>query len=528
MPRQGLQDAGYATRKTIPIRPIFGLWSYDPARDAPPGSSPDMQNCVVVKGLLSKRPGYLRLPAAHTGFNEPVLGLYATQDTNKIQYLYAATPTKIYRYDTTTNSWIQITGTPLTGGLDDLFSWENSQAKVVFSQGIDRIQIMDYAGPTYALLNANAPAARYLCRFNGRLNAGHTLETGLSLPYRHRRPVRDDHTDWVGLGSGFRDQSEFPYHMQNMKKLGASMILYYEQGIEAALEQPNAAAPYRYEIRATDIGIYASRTLGAWNQQQFFLGGDDFYGFNGLDPQKVGLQIRDEVFRLLNPSRLQVCFGDVLPATTEYAAFLVSGGAQYPDHVWVFNWTRGIWYKWTVKDHRCSAIYRLDDPLVIDELVGTIDDQNFEIDAFAIQSSYPSLMTGHQAGFVYRWSPIYRSDDGLPIDCYWTSHDFTAESVFSEPGVKLVCEGITVEYVGMGQQFDLDFSFSTDGGTTWGVPVTLTSSVGNGGFRTMTLSRRVTGNRIRFRMQQRSAEQTFQVSKFEVEFTTDKAGESDS
>ena len=128
---------------------------------------------------------------------------------------------------------------------------------------------------------------------------------------------------------------------------------------------------------------------------------------------------------------------------------------------------------------------------------------------------------------MYRWSPIERSDDGASIPAYWTSHDFTAESVFNDPGVKLVLESITVEYVGIGQQFPLEFSFSLDGGTTWIFPVTVMSSVGIGGFRTLTVSRRVTGNRIRFKMAQDSAVDTFQVSKFEVEFTLDKAGESD-
>jgi len=525
--RQGLQQANYAPRKTVPIRPIYGVWSYDPARDAPPGSSPDMQNCVVVKGLLSKRPGYRRMPGDHAGFGEPVVGLFATQDVDKVQYLYAATLTKIYRYDFVPAVWTQVTGPALTGASDNLFSWENSQAKVVFSQGVDHVKVMDFAGASYADLSVNAPAAKYLCRFNGRLNLAHTREGTVNFPYRHRRPVRDNHTDWNGLGAGFRDQSEFPYHIQNMKKLGSAMILYYEQGIEAALEQANAAAPFRYEVRATDIGVYSARTLAGWNQQHFFLGGDDFYGFTGLDPQKIGLQVRDEVFRLLNPSRVHVGFGEVLPATTEYSAFLVGGGSVYPDHAWVFNWGRGIWYKWTVSSHRCSAIYRLEDPLTIDELVGLIDEQNFAFDDAAIESLYPALVTGGQNGFVYRWSPIERSDDGASIPAYWTSHDFTAESVFNDPGVKLVLESITVEYVGIGQQFPLEFSFSLDGGTTWIFPVTVMSSVGIGGFRTLTVSRRVTGNRIRFKMAQDSAVDTFQVSKFEVEFTLDKAGESD-
>lgn len=522
MAREGLQQAAYAERKAIPIRPVLGYWSFDQGTEMPAGSSPDMLNCIVERGLLRKRPGFSKFPSDASSFGEPVTGLYATQDVNKDQQLLAMTPTGGHKFNVLTEGWEALTpASPFTGDEEDIWQFENSENAFVFSQGVDPIQLLAFDSLTPADLDANAPPARFLCRFNGRLNIGHTFENPDTFPYRHRRPVRGDHTDWTGLGSGFRDQDEFPYHMQGMKKLGTQMILYYEQSIEACIGQPAAAAPFRYETRVGDIGLYAAYTLAGRNDRHFMLGTDDFYSFNGATPQPIGQQVRDDVFATLNTGKLHMMWGIVVPAPQEYLAALVSGGADYPDTGWVFNWVRQIWTKWTIPSHRCAAIYRVDDPITIDELIGTIDEQNWEFDSLAVQTAYPSLLTGTQDGYVMQWSPLKKSDDGDAITCRWTSHDFTAEKVFGRPDRQIVLERLGIEYKGTGAEFDLDISYSVDGGDTWSAPVTITGESHISGLHTMFETTRVTGDRVRFRFQQTSATQTFFISKFIPEFTLD-------
>lgn len=511
----------YAQVQPVPIRPILGYWAYDPGRDAPLGSSPDVVNCTVERGLLRKRMGYAKFPSDHAGFGEPVTGLFVTQDVDKVQYLYAATPSKMYYYDSATMQWIEITGAGLNATDVNIYAFENSQNKVVFSNGVDKVQVMDYTGPSYAGLNANAPACKFLCRYNGRLNLGHTFEGAGPdpLPYRHRRPVRDDHTDWTGLGSGFRDQDEFPYHMQNMRKMLTVMMLYYEHMIEACIQQPDASAPFRYETRVADIGLYGEYTLDGRNDMHFFLGGDDFYQFNGATPTEIGAVVRDDVFRSLNTSEIRKCFGKIIPATKDYACWVPGGGSEYADTVWVYNWARRIWHKWTTDFHRVATIYRLDDAVTIDDLTGTIDEQNFEFDSIAVQSEYPSLITGHQDGYVHKWNPTLKSDDGAAIPCRWTSSDFTAEMVFKNPERQLTLERITVEYQGIASEFTLSFYVSTDGGLTWDGPFDCTGEAKNGGFHTMAITPRTTGDKIRFKFEQNSATESFAISRITPEFT---------
>ena len=123
------------------------------------------------------------------------------------------------KYDFATNTWNALTGTALTGGDTQWFSFETSQNSIVFCQGVDKIQRHDIStvSTAYAVLNANAPITRYLTRFANRLIAAYTIEGGVSKPFRIRRPVADDHTNWTGSGSGFTDQTEYPFQLRGIR-----------------------------------------------------------------------------------------------------------------------------------------------------------------------------------------------------------------------------------------------------------------------------------------------------------------------
>ena len=203
----------YPQFKAVPIRPTGGMFKFDQEGEIPPNASPDMGNCYVFEGRLCKRPGYSMFPVGMTAFNSMVMGIYATQDDEYNTHLIACSQDDVYKHDFTLNTWSALTGGPLTGGDTQWFSFETSQNSIVFCQGADKIQRHDISAlsTTYAVLNANAPIARYLTRFADRLMAGYTVEGGISKPFRIRRPVASDHTNWVGAGSGFTEQTEYPY-----------------------------------------------------------------------------------------------------------------------------------------------------------------------------------------------------------------------------------------------------------------------------------------------------------------------------
>src|SRR5678809_1352552 len=89
--------------RTLLVRPVMGQSNFDPAEEVSIHHSPDMQNCSVGGGMLMKRPGYTQFPSGGASLSaDGVVGLYSTQDDENNTYLYAVTPTGVWRWNSLT------------------------------------------------------------------------------------------------------------------------------------------------------------------------------------------------------------------------------------------------------------------------------------------------------------------------------------------------------------------------------------------------------------------------------------------
>ena len=511
-PRRGAQ-VEYPRTVVLPVRPIGGMVTNVAAQDLPLEASPDMLNCFVNAGVLKKRPGY-----AQFGANSPdarINGLYATSSADGTMRLFAATAAKLFSY--LSGTWTQITGS-LTGIDGNLFAFETSENKLVFCQGVDAVQVCDLDGASFAALNANCPPAKYLTRFADRLVIGFTTESAVQCPFRIRRSIAGDHTDWTGVGSGFTDLSEHPYHIKQVMKLADMMAVYTEFSIWIANRTGIATAPYRFELRPTGIGLYAPWTLQDFRGNQLFLGNDDVYMFNGTTVQGLSQPVRDSVFNSLNAAALDQMFGQIRFDSQEYLLFLCTGAAATPNVVWAYNWGYKIFYPWSISGPCCSTIFKVDNTYTIDALPGTIDGLSWAYDARELQQLYPSLLTGNTDGIVYSWSTAYASDDGVAFPAYWSSKDFTARDLGAPANSQITLRRLGFTYERTGTGADLGFYFSVDGGSTWDGPYNYAMETGVGGWRDGFIDRFVTGSHIRFKFEMASATDTFRIAEFRPEF----------
>lgn len=501
---------------TIPVAPIGGLVTSLPPTDIPDGASPDMLNLRIVDGMLTKRPGYTQLYSGNAALPSGVMGIFSARDTDGAWYLYAATTAKLYVYNAGTKSWTEVTGAGLNGTAGTPYSFAVSQGKLVFTQGVDDVQVADLNGATYAALNAGAVAARYIERFGDCLFLGHTLESASAKPFRTRWSVNGDHTDWSGEGSGFHETTAFPYAVQGIKKLVDKMAVYYEDAIEVS-SLTGILPPFQFDLVIPDTGLYAPRTLAAYRDSHIFLGTDDFYLFNGSSLSAIGAAIRTAIFDNVNPNAPRSHFGLTIANKQEYLAFLNLGAGAAPTHVYIFNWGNGTWYPWTVSGPLCGCMHRVDGSLTIDELVGTIDEQLWQFNSPMLLSSSPALVTGHSDGKAYIWDSAYTSDNGAAILCRWTSKDFTSRILSSyEPviGKEFTIRRIYFDYYDYGIAVTLSFSFSLDGGATWTDPVNVTIGGGAAGWKLAKVDRIVSGAKIRFKVENESATSRFTLGTF--------------
>jgi hypothetical protein len=494
----------------LPLNPVDGMWAFVPGQEVPVGGSPDMLNCVVRGNILMKRPGYALFPSGMSTLGNPIMGLFSAQDADNLTYLFAATNTTLYQMAPGSGTWALIAGPALTGGTSRLFSWELSQNSVIFSQGIDQVMRAPFSG-AYAILNANCPAAKYLTRYADRVFLAFTLESSVSKPYRVRRCVASDHTDWTGVGSGFHDLTESPYHIRGLRKLGSQLAVYTERSIAIGTRTETPDAPVRYDQAVSDIGLYGAATLQGRNEFHFFLGNDDFYMFDGRQVESIGWQIRDIVYPVLNIDRLHMMFSAITYDTQEYLAFLCTGSTSNPDTVWCYNWARKIWCPWSISGPSIATIHRIDDALTIDGVTSQIDLNTYEIDAQPNQAGYPSLLTGNTDGKVYKWSKAYLSDAGVSIPCRWSSKDFTPKDIGGRQDQKIILREIHVRYRGTGAAAQLQVQSSTNGGVTWTDYGTLSFAATSSAYNVDSVHKQVTGDQIRFRLLNNTTDQDFNI-----------------
>jgi len=498
--------------RAIPMKPVFGHWSFVPGIDVPIGGSPDMLNCVVRGNVLTKRPGYVAFPAGMSALDsgERIVGLFSTQDSDDNTYIYAATKNKMHVILPAASAWTVVTGAALTGSDERIFQFEMSQNAIVFSQGVDKVQLLPFAG-AYADLSANCPAAQYLTRFAGRLFLGRTLESAAIKPWRVRRSVRDDHTDWTGIGSGFHDLTEFPHHIKQIKKLRNVLVVYTEKSITIGEQTELADAPVRYDTQVTDIGLYLPYTVKGRNEIHRFVGNDDVYIFDGSAIESIGFQIRDELFPRLNINRKHMMFSEITFDSQEFLLFICEGSAQTPNKVWVNNFARQIWYPWSVNGPVVGCIHRLDVGITIDDVDTPIDANAYEIDAAAGQLGYPALVTGHDDGKIYRWGRDQLSDAGVTIPCKWSSKDFVPEDIGAQPNEEITMKQVVVRYKQTGVAATLQFQMSTDGGATWQGQKSVPLIAGTSKIMIATYDEQATGPQIRFKFENDTDDETFEI-----------------
>jgi len=298
------------------------------------------------------------------------------------------------------------------------------------------------------------------------------------------------------------------------------MAAYTEGSVWLATRTGIASAPAQIDIKSTGTGLYAERSVFERpDGVQEFLGTDDFYIFNGAQVAKIAQSVRDQVFSELTTVALRSMFAQTLLDTQEYLFFIVAGGGTttgYANKVWVHNWARDCWYPWTVAGMTCSVLHRIDNTKTIDQLIGTIDEQVYEIDSRFISQAFPVLITGNENGKIYQWGPQYAADAGVAISCRWTSRDFESDDIDPErKESNITIRSILVTYKDVGAPFTLDFSYSTNAGQSWVGPFSKTfPTSGGSGILEGFVNKQVTGKRIRFKVEQSSATQTFQIVEF--------------
>lgn len=264
----------------------------------------------------------------------------------------------------------------------------------------------------------------------------------------------------------------------NLFKIQSISRLFHVQGqIPQGFQDTTAAFNYQ---TIWQQGTYALRTISSFNQINFYLGIDDVYAFDGTrassitrSPGTGASRIRDEIFRVLNQDNVLNCLGIINQEHKEYWLFIVKSGQTYPTDAYVFNILRAVWYKFRFSAVTSSGEYHVNPTSGIDDLLGTIDDQNFLLNTGQLDGLIASPVLAFSDGDTFLIDETKNKDEsyhneatdawvsGSAITSDFVSRDFIYQDLARDDRT------IQLEFESAGENPTVGVSndFDTDGGS---------------------------------------------------------------
>jgi hypothetical protein len=432
----------------------------------------DIQNLMVRFGRYVTRPGTIDIGDEA---EENLVYAYEFIDAAGTRYFYRWLPDKVQVWDGVT--WEDVIGITLTGTIENKISVTSFGGKLLFCNGIDPIQ--EITTPDTGAELTGSPVCSHITTFAGRVVASDIV----SEPYRIQWSVKNDHTDWAGLGSGYEDLFSTPggaidsqagvYPVTEVLALALRSDSVWSMSETGIFD-----TPFRFGRIMPAAGCRARHSVAQVPDGIVFLGQDNIYQITlpNLKPEPVGDLVKDQLLNAVETPH--GCFGVYSPRFDEYRLFIP--GPTTNTLVYRYNRAGGQWTsdKYPFQITSISG-GRNESKIPIDLLTGTIDGLSGFIDALGVNTGIPSILlttgTWVVAEDMNESNSTTRDTDGAGGRI---ANGFLIRTgyVFANVSLKKtqIIE-IQLEYES-GRDTSLIFEYSDDNGNTWSAYSTVTAS----------------------------------------------------
>lgn len=366
----------------------------------------------------------------------------------------------------------------LTGSLDIQLSMVtlSSHDWFVFTNGVDVPKRFDGVDCINIpnLVAAGINTCALVGVFNNHLILANTIEGGNEYPQRVRRSDTGDPTNWTTGNAGYDDLYDSEDFLVALSHIGPYMILYRERSIVRANYVGSDDLLFDFETTVSGEGALAQDAVLDLGDSNIFAGNSNIYIYRaGYDFEPIGEEIYSLVYGRngdLNPTYRNRTFGLYIEELDEIWIFYVSVASTVPDKLLRY---RQDTKSWAIRELSVPiygfGLYQANTDITIDELVGTIDDQDWVFNSRSVLTNSPTThllgWTG-SSGIVYEYDYLSIDDDGTTI-----SYEVTTK-FFGHP--RFISRFDTFDFYIYGTNILVEYS--TDLGVTWKTLSTITST----------------------------------------------------
>jgi hypothetical protein len=453
------------TKKKPILLPVRGLDVSAPAEFIDPQNASALQNMETNRNIIRKRCGTTVLGSS---LGERVMA-YAELPTAETSYLLRFGLTSVELLEKGSNTWVDVTGTALTGTSVDLFDFAfpilGGARVMTFTNRIDPIRKYLGSGNT-ATLGGTPPLCKYMVAYGGYLILGHVTESSTVYPSRVQWCDTGDPEEWALGNSGSVDLVSDGENIMATALWGPYFTVHMESSIYLGYGVSTSEV-FRFERKSTGIGAAAHQTVRQLpNGGQIFLANDGVHIFDGQNAPIVQSHVVDEIREGLNPIHLRKSVGIVVRELDEYWLAVPMDDQTTPATIYKYNYKTGDWFKDTRANTTAMSTYIDTDDESWDSDSGTWDSDTTRWDDINQTSLNPIVIFGDSSGNSTYRDTATSSDNTVAIDAQYETKDFIAEDFGLETGRLMRWTGLQVWAKG---DF-VDIDYSTDSGTTW-IPI---------------------------------------------------------
>jgi hypothetical protein len=341
------------------------------------------------------------------------------------KYLLRASKTAIERYNTVSGGWDSITGTALSGGDDDRFSFANlTEAGMVIITNYANL-VRKYTGSgNLQALGGNPPKAKFVTYL-----APYAILGGIELVAGGMSMLQWCDTDqpevWSGGNSGSTLLTDDPSPLVNIEKLNDFVAAYKRDSLWTVRKVDTDI--FYPECVKTGVGLAAQDAVVGHAGYHYFMSLNDFILWNGTSIDSFGGPVRDEIFSKINRAKINRCFALHVQELDEIWFFVVIVGQEWPTEIWKYNYANGFWYYDTCNSLTCATKWEKISTTSWDEITPGWDDYLPTWDSGVQIQDWEEIVLGRSDGYTLRIDHTATTDDGLVISSRLDTPDFTGD-----------------------------------------------------------------------------------------------------
>ena len=343
---------------------------------------------LMADGVVAIANGYAPIgqfaAAANGNLGAVCLGAaaYRTAGSN---YIFAATPTKIRRYQNAGFTDLK-TGLTTTAAIGMRFGIYG--ADMLATNGADPIQKFDPTSPSATTdLDASAPTARFLATVRGFVVAGYAAGDPLRIAWSDN----GDPTEWTP-GTGEAGFFEMADGGDVTGVVGGEYGLIFQENRIVRMSYTADDTIWQFDEISTDVGCVAPWSLATYGKISFFLSAKGLMACDGVTVQAVGSEKVDRSFlTLVDRAYLDNMSAVVDPVNDLYLIAVPSGNPT--GSVFIYNYALQRFTTARFSQQRMFSSLSLGTGLEgLDALYANLDAIPVSLDSAAFRGGAPLLM----------------------------------------------------------------------------------------------------------------------------------------